>query len=220
MPSIRKRLKKLTSSKKSKSTSDLDNMGEPGSQSVGDDDTRSYISEAASERTDVSLNESTYSYASHTEDGKKKKKRKLKISLSKKKKKDLLVKDPSGAVVFRSLSVEHDPRVFQPQNENMSGDESLLKPENVELSKSVGSNVGRDDSSEADEWRMSGLLETVNRTSNTSLNDNLISTFEERRQMLSEKAIAESTPVKDNTAEAAAPLEVCSLTAIICSLFD
>ena len=210
MPSIRKRLKKLTSSKKSKSTSDLDKIKEPEGQPVEDDDTRSYASEAISEMTDISLNESTYSYASKDEEGKKKKKRRLKLSLTKKNKKESpvgpkLVRDPSGNVVFRSLSIEHDPR----GGANMSNDDSLLKPENVELSKSVGSNVGRDDSSEADDWRMSGLLETVNRSSNPSLNDNLISAFEERRQTLLQKANAESTPIKENfTPETATSLEV------------
>ena len=209
MPSIRKRLKKLTSSKKSKSTSDLDKIKEPDGQPVEDDDARSYASEAISEVTDTSLHESTYSYASKDEEGKKKKKRRLRFSLTKKNKKESpprtkLVRDPSGNVIFRSFSVEHDPRV--------SRDDSLLKPENVELSKSVGSNVGRDDSSEADDWRMSGLLETVNRTSNASLNDNLISAFEERRQTLLQKANAESTPIKDKvTPETVTLLEVCYL---------
>ena len=207
MPSIRKRLKKLTSSKKSKSTSDLDQLEQPERRSMDDEDTRSHISEAISERTDMSLNESTYSYASNSADGKKKKKRKLKLSLSKKKKKEDLVKDPSGNVIFRSLSVEHDPRGIRASKENI--DDASLKPESVELSKSVGSNIGRDDSSGADDWRMSGLLENVERTSNASLNDNLISTFEERRRTLAGKPGAESTPIQDKTtAQTVAPSKV------------
>jgi len=85
MPSIRKRLKKLTSGKKSKSTSDLDNIGEHESQPVKDDDTHSYASEAVSERTDASFNESTFSYASNSEDGKKKEEKKVESKSNKEK---------------------------------------------------------------------------------------------------------------------------------------
>ena len=201
MPSIRKRLKKLTSSKKSKSTSDLDQMKQEGSTEAvnkhQEEDSRSYISEAISERTDVSAyeNESTYSYASAS--GEKKKKRKFKLKLSSKKKKGKLLKDPEGNVIVRTLSIEHDPR--GPGLHNMEDGDSL-KPESVELSRSVGSNIGRDEceNSEADEWRMSGLLENVDRTSNQSLpsgKDNLISTFESRRKTL-QKPEFESTPKK------------------------
>ena len=210
MPSIRKRLKKLTSGKKSKSTSDLDNIGEHESQPGKDDDTHSYASEAVSERTDASFNESTFSYASNSEDGKKKKKRKLKVSLTRKKKKDVLVKDPSGNVVFRSMSMEHDPRGDQQSNRNNFDEECFLKTEEVELSKSVESNVSKDELSEADSWRMSGLLENVNRTSNTSLNDNLLLNFEERRRKATKDVNAESTPIKGNSSpEAVAFDEVC-----------
>lgn len=206
MPSIRKRLKKLTSSKKSKSTSDLDRMEQPDGQSIRDDDTCSHASEAMSEMTDVSMNESTYSYASKDEEVKKKKRRRLKISFLKKKKKEELVKDPSGNVLFRSLSVEHDTRGIGRSSENISFDDSVLRPESVHLSKSVGSNIGRDDSSEADGWRMSGLLESVDRTSD----DNLIQAFEERRKLITGKPEAESTPAKDSSKQnATTSHEVC-----------
>ena len=163
-------------------------------RSIDDDDVCSHISEALSERTDVSLNESSYSYASNSEEKKKKKKRRLNISLSKKKKKEGLVKDPTGTVIFRTLSVEHDPRGVGRSKENIFAEADLLKPESVELSKSVGSNISRDDSSEADGWRISGLMENVDRTPN----DNLITTYEERRKVLQRRPDSESTPVKNS----------------------
>jgi len=95
--------------------------------------------------------------------------------------------------------MEHDPRGDQQSNRNNFDEECFLKTEEVELSKSVESNVSKDELSEADSWRMSGLLENVNRTSNTSLNDNLLLNFEERRRKATKDVNAESTPIKGNS---------------------
>eukprot|EP00112_Aurelia_sp_Birch-Aquarium-sp1_P008548 Seg1945.5 transcript_id=Seg1945.5/GoldUCD/mRNA.D3Y31 product="hypothetical protein" pseudo=true protein_id=Seg1945.5/GoldUCD/D3Y31 len=207
MPSIRKRLKKLTMSKKSKSMGDLDQMEGSNQFDIGkeqDEDTCSQISEAI---TEVSTTESAYSYATSSGGERtKKKKRRLKLKFpGSKKKKEKLVKDSEGNILFRSLSIEHDPRGTSLHNlEGIKGD--LMMPENVVASKSVGSNIGRDASDEnpeVDGWRMSGLLDNVDRSSNHSLTkDNLIAKFEDRRKLVDiSKPEFESTPLKEENEE-------------------
>ena len=209
MPSIRKRLKKLTMSKKSKSMGDLDQMegSDQDTRKTQDEDTCSQISEAI---TEVSTTESAYSYATSSGgEGTKKKKRRLKLKFpGSKKKKEKLVKDSEGKILFRSLSIEHDPRGTSLHNmEEIQGDPMM--PENVVLSKSVGSNIGRDASNEnpeVDGWRMSGLLDNVDRSSNHSLTnagkDNLIAKFEDRRKLVEiAKPEFESTPLKEDSGE-------------------
>ena len=212
MPSIRKRLKKLTSSKKSKSTNDLDQMrpndGFPHENQGQDDDTCSQISEAVSERTDISAmtNDSSYGHNASGEE-KKKKKRRLRLTFPRRKKKEKPGAADTGTVLFRSMSVEHDPRGIGGQrslSESAQSDEAL-KPETQNLSRSVGDILEVEENPGVDTWRMSGLLESVDRTSSTSSThdissgkDNLISTFEDRRKkiLIVEPAHA-STPLKD-----------------------
>ncbi len=209
MPSIRKRLKKLTSSMKSKSTSDLDGATRPdivvddeesqqaGEQSHDDenDDASSQISEAVSERTDITT-DSSYSHAS----GEKKKKRRL-LTFPRRKK-----KEKSRNVVFRSLSIEHDPRgnIVQTSDhsESVVGTSELVK---YRLSESSEHEIK--ENLEVDSWRMSGLLENVDRNSQSSLSsgkDNLILTFKQRNKQSLIAQPVHSTPLKDeaeNTAE-------------------
>eukprot|EP00794_Sanderia_malayensis_P014132 gene14132-15609_t len=213
MPSIRKRLKKLKFSKKSKSTGDLDQAhleqhgdGPNSSTSYMDDDSSSQISEAISADVSSATKESSYSVVEGEE--KKKKKRRLRLTFPRRKKKEKLVQDSSGNIVFRTMSIDRDPRGNPNHQSTPDVFNSFPEEDNIRksegLSKSVDNCLNISEDNQVDGWRMSGLLENVDRKSNSthdlsSRKDNLIEAFEERRkQHLVNEPAHSSTPLKND----------------------